>query len=115
MIGKIRKKLLSSQESTFQVEEVLVCPICERPIPSSEKDAHHLIPKSKGGKSTQFLHRICHRQIHALLSETQLAKEFNTAAALKEHPSMQQFISWVRTKPNHFYERTSKSTTLKMR
>lgn len=115
MIGKIRKKLLSSQESTIQGEEVLVCPICDRPIPSSEKDAHHLIPKSKGGKNTQYLHRICHRQIHALLSETQLAKEFNTAATLKEHPSMQKFISWVRTKPNHFYERTSKSTTLKMR
>jgi HNH endonuclease len=109
MLGKIRQKLLAQQIPEVTSETEVVCPICERPIPDSQKDAHHFIPKSKGGKATEYLHRICHRQIHALFSETQLAKELNTAEAIKEKEEMKKFITWVKTKPNHFYERTSKS------
>ncbi len=109
MIGKIRKKLQSAQAMRTIVEEQPVCPICGRAIPPAQRDAHHLIPKSKGGKSTEFLHRICHRQIHALFSETELARVLNTAEALREQPDMQKFIAWVSSKPDEFYERTSKS------
>jgi hypothetical protein len=113
MLGKIRKKLIESEPSkTVQIGPI-VCPICDRAIPQSQKDAHHLIPKSKGGKSTEYLHRICHRQIHALFSETELARKLNTAESLKEHPYMQKFISWVKTKPDSFYQRTSKSDRIK--
>jgi 5-methylcytosine-specific restriction endonuclease McrA len=91
----------------------IVCPICGRPIPSSQKDAHHLVPKSKGGKTTEFLHRICHRQIHALFTETELANQFNSAQALQDHPEMQRFNQWVEKKPNAFYERVRKSTRLR--
>jgi 5-methylcytosine-specific restriction endonuclease McrA len=59
-----------------------VCPLCGRPIPPPQQDAHHLVPKSKGGRETLFLHRICHRQVHAVLSETELARSYNTAEAL---------------------------------
>ena len=112
MLGKIRQKLLAKQipEKTSNAE--VICPICDRPIPDSQKDAHHFVPKSKGGKATQYLHRICHRQIHALFSETQLAKKLNTAEAIKEKIEIQKFIAWVKNKPPHFYERTSKSHQL---
>ena len=113
MLGKIRQKLLAD---TFPKEvsvTELVCPICDRPIPSSQKDAHHFVPKSKGGKATEYLHRICHRQIHALFTETQLARELNTAEAIKEKSEMQKFIAWVQSKPNDFYQRSSKSHQLK--
>ena len=113
MLGKIRQKLLAD---TFPKEvsvTELVCPICDRPIPSSQKDAHHFVPKSKGGKATEYLHRICHRQIHALFTETQLARELNTAEAIKEKAEMQKFIAWVQSKPNQFYQRTSKSHQIK--
>ena len=73
MIGKIRKKLISLAPTPYLKAVDVVCPICDRPIPDSQKDAHHLIPKSKGGKTTEYLHRICHRQIHALFTETELA------------------------------------------
>ena len=112
MLGKIKRKLLEQHRPDVQAEEV-ICPICERLIPSSQKDAHHLVPKSKGGRATQFLHRICHRQIHALLSENELAKHFNTAEALRAHPEMQKFIAWIKTKPDHFAERVAKSSRLK--
>lgn len=113
MLGKIRKKLIQSQVPIGLVSPKVVCPICERDIPPSEKDAHHLVPKSKGGKTTEYLHRICHRQIHALFTETELANHFNTAENLKAHPEMQKFIKWVKTKPNAFYERVRKSARLK--
>ena len=70
-------------------------------------------PEVKGGKATEYLHRICHRQIHALFTETELATQLNTASALQEHPQMQRFIHWVKTKPDHFFEKSRKSARLK--
>ena len=113
MIGKIRQKLISQAPRQMVNIQKIICPICKRPIPDSQKDAHHLIPKSKGGKTTEYLHRICHRQIHALFTESELANQFNNAAALEEHPEMQRFIQWVKSKPDHFFERTRKSIRLR--
>lgn len=78
-----------------------VCPLCMRPIPKSQRDAHHLIPKSRGGTETVILHRLCHRQIHALLTETQLARHYSSIEALKAHPDIAKFVAWVSHKPNH--------------
>ncbi len=112
MIGKIRKKLLPSILSEA-IPDPIICPICTRVIPESQKDAHHLIPKSKGGKSTEYLHRICHKQIHALFNENELAKILNTAESLRNHSDMQTFINWVKNKPDNFYERAAKSSRIK--
>ena len=113
MIGKIRQKLISLEPKLIPKDKEVICPICDRPIPESHKDAHHLVPKSKGGKTTEYLHRICHRQIHALFTETELATHLNTASALQEHPEMQRFIQWVKSKPDHFFEKTRKSARIK--
>ena len=72
-----------------------------RPIPKSQRDAHHLVPKSRGGVETVILHRLCHRQIHALLTETQLARHYASIEALKAHPEIAKFIAWISQKPNH--------------
>ena len=73
------------------------------------------MPKSKGGRSTEFLHRVCHRQIHALLTETQLARHYNTVESLKAHPELATFLAWVKTKPDDFMVRTHKSAQLRRR
>mgnify|MGYP000320534123 FL=1 len=112
MIGKIRKKLLPPVFSEIILDPV-ICPICGRSIPESQKDAHHLIPKSKGGESFEYLHRICHKQIHALFKENELAKVLNTAESLRNHSDMQTFINWVKNKPDDFYERAAKSSRIK--
>jgi hypothetical protein len=112
MIGKIRKKLLPPVFSEIILDPV-ICPICGRSIPESQKDAHHLIPKSKGGKSFEYLHRICHKQIHALFKENELAKVLNTAESLRNHSDMQTFINWVKNKPDDFCERAAKSSRIK--
>ena len=86
------------------------CPLCGRPIPPSQRDAHHLVPKMRGGKTTVAMHRICHRQVHALFSESELEKSFNTAEALLAHAAIQKFVQWVRSRPDDFFERTRRAT-----
>ncbi len=90
-----------------------ICPLCDRSIPAAQRDAHHLVPKSRGGVHTVWLHRICHRQVHALFTETELARQLQHAEALRAHPDMQRFLDWVRRKPNDFFERTRKSERLR--
>lgn len=83
-----------------------ICPLCDRPIPTSQVDAHHLVPKSKGGKVTESLHRICHRHIHANFTEAELASRYSTIDALLEVPTIQKFVAWVKTKPPEYYDRS---------
>jgi hypothetical protein len=59
------------------------------------------------------MHRICHRQIHALFTETELAKQLNSVEALLAHPGIQRFVAWVKTEPEDLMERTRKSQRLK--
>lgn len=113
MGGHIRRKLLIERLQELSVTSQLICPLCERPIPDAMKDAHHLIPKSRGGKQTQFLHWICHSQIHALFTETELARQYSTVEALLAHPEIELFVKWVKRKPNDFFEVSRKSRRLK--
>lgn len=83
-----------------------ICPLCNRPIPASQVDAHHLVPKSKGGRATEYLHRICHRHIHAHFTERELADSFSTIEALLAMPEIQKFVAWVKTKPPEYYDRS---------
>lgn len=74
--GRI-KRLRSAtliEEKQAVVLELSICALCDREIPPALSDAHHLIPKSKGGVVTVLMHRACHKQIHALFTETELAK-----------------------------------------
>ena len=110
-MGRIRRLLQQERIPVAPME--LVCPLCERKIPLSQRDAHHLVPKSKGGRKTEYLHRICHRQIHALFNETELARQYDSVDALLSHPDIATFVAWVKTKPDDFMQRTRKSHRLK--
>lgn len=82
-----------------------ICPLCPRPIPPDvPQSLHHLIPKLKGGKGgpTVLLHHICHREIHATLSEAELARIYNTPDALRSHPRLAKFYAWVAKRPPEF-------------
>ena len=117
MQGRIKRRLaeLAAPPMGVDSQDTVVCPLCDRPIPPSQRDAHHLVPKSRGGVQTTWLHRICHRQIHALLTETELAREYNQVEALRQHPELAKFLDWVRRKPYDFFERTRKSQRLRSR
>lgn len=116
MQGRIRRRQSEAQAALQRVDAAdIVCPLCERPIPPSQRDAHHLVPKSRGGVQTVWLHRICHRQVHALFSEAELERDYRDVDALRSHPLMARFLDWVRHKPDGFYERTRKSARLRGR
>ncbi|MXQ09437.1 HNH endonuclease [Alphaproteobacteria bacterium GH1-50] len=86
-----------------------VCPLCDRPIPEHVRQSqHHLVPKLRGGKGgpTVLLHQICHNEIHATLSETELARSYHTIGALREHPRLAAFIRWVQRRPPGFISKT---------
>ncbi|PVA10506.1 HNH endonuclease [Pelagivirga sediminicola] len=88
-----------------------ICPICERPIPPGARQSlHHLTPKLKGGKGGPVVrvHQICHNEIHATLTEAELARDYNTPEALRAHPRLAKFIAWVRKRPPDFHSKTPK-------
>lgn len=82
-----------------------ICPLCLRPIPPDvPQSRHHLVPKLRGGKGgdTVLLHHICHKEIHAALSESEIARDFNTIEALRSHPRIARFVTWVSKRPPEF-------------
>lgn len=88
--------------------EIPTCPLCLRPIPpDAPQSLHHLIPKLRGGKGgpTVLLHDICHREIHATLTETELARDYCEITQLQEHPRLQKFIAWIQKRPPEFRSR----------
>ncbi|MDD9910336.1 MAG: HNH endonuclease [Ahrensia sp.] len=89
-----------------------ICALCGRPVPAHAKQSgHHLVPKLKGGKGgpVVLLHQICHNEIHATLTEAELARDYATPEALRAHPRLQKFIAWISKKPNDFHSRSQKS------
>ncbi|ESQ14164.1 MAG: hypothetical protein N838_12600 [Thiohalocapsa sp. PB-PSB1] len=43
-----------------------------------------------------WLCRSCHNQVHAVLSEKELADTWNELALLREHPVILRYVEWVR-------------------
>ena len=85
-----------------------ICPLCNRPIPEGvPQSLHHLIPRLKGGKGgpVVLMHHICHKEVHATLTEAELAREWNTPEALCRHPRLARFAEWVAKRPPGFLSR----------
>ena len=85
----------------------LRCALCERPLVDGPSvDEHHLLPRSQGGREKTPIHRVCHRKIHATLSEKELARGYTSWAALRTHPEIADFIRWLANKPPTFDDRS---------
>ena len=86
-----------------------LCPLCGRDIPPDVRQSrHHLTPKLKGGKGgpVVLLHQICHNEIHASLTEAELARAYHTVEALRAYPRLAKFIKWVAKKPDDYHSKT---------
>ena len=94
-----------ANETSAMTAEHPICVLCGRQIPPDvPQSAHHLIPKLKGGKGgpTVLLHHICHKEIHATLSEAELARDYSTPDTLRSHPWLAKFAAWVGKRPPDF-------------
>ncbi|MFN3388946.1 MAG: HNH endonuclease, partial [Allosphingosinicella sp.] len=62
--------------------------------------------KSRGGWEAAPVHPICHRAIHASLSNKELERGFASAEALRAHPELAKFVAWVADKDPDFHAPT---------
>lgn len=46
-----------------------------------------------------LIHQTCHSMIHKTLTETELARSYNTVEALRSHPELARFFTWVAKRP----------------
>lgn len=79
----------------------MTCQLCQRDV--ERITTHHLKPKSRKRKNekvsnlpTALLCPACHRQIHALFTNIELASDFDSVEKLSTEPRMQKFIAWIR-------------------
>ncbi len=88
------------------------CPICGR---IEVLTRHHLIPRTRHHnkrnkrdfdrrmvKETIGICRPCHSQIHALLTEKELERDWNSIERLRAHPEVAKFAAWIAGKPGGF-------------
>lgn len=91
-------------------EDDPICALCGRPVPKGVRQSlHHLVPKLKGGKGgpVVLLHQICHNEIHASLTEAELARDYDTPEKLRAHPRLAAFVNWVAKRPPGFHKRSA--------
>lgn len=93
----------------------MICPICNRPMVDDPRftDRHHLIPKSKKGKDTILIHKVCHNKIHSIWTENELRDYYHTPERIRANANMAKFVKWVAKKPPEFYVKTKDSNTRK--
>ena len=73
------------------------CALCCRTVPSTT--AHHLVPKSRGGRETEPLCLDCHSMVHTLFDNKRLERELCSIAALRAEPAMARYLKWVASRP----------------
>lgn len=80
---------------------------------------HHLIPRrthrlkrirkafgrDRREGAVLWICRPCHKQIHVLFGEKELAERYRTREALLAHPEMAKFVAWIADKPPGFVPR----------
>ncbi|WP_100404796.1 HNH endonuclease [Bacillus solitudinis] len=89
------------------------CQLCERE--GVDRTFHHLTPREEGGAHlpTAALCIPCHKQIHALYTNAELADRLSTIEELMKDQKVRQFIKWIRKRPAQTLIRTKKSADRK--
>lgn len=106
MGGRVqRKTALARLQQDAAPPEVETCALCGRPL-GRRIEWHHIVPKSEGGRDTVPVHPICHRAIHATVSNAELARLYPTFEQLREHEDIRRFVTWIADKPPDFHAPT---------
>ncbi|WP_280768829.1 HNH endonuclease [Salipaludibacillus daqingensis] len=91
------------------------CELCERE--SVILTEHHLIPKEEGGAhlKTAFLCKPCHKQIHHLYTNKELALRLGTVERLQNDEKIIRFLRFIRKQPSSASIKLKKSNDRKQR
>jgi 5-methylcytosine-specific restriction enzyme A len=94
-------------------EQLGTCELCDRE--DVIITVHHLTPKEMGGafEPTANLCVSCHKQIHALYTNEELAIRLNTIEALQHDEKMSSFLKWIRKQPASKLPKMKKSNERK--
>jgi hypothetical protein len=57
------------------------------------------------------IHPICHRALHAHMTNAELARTGGKVEQLRERPVIARFVTWIADKPPDFHARTAKPAT----
>ncbi|WP_042462739.1 restriction endonuclease [Neobacillus dielmonensis] len=86
-----------------------VCELCGRD--DVEITVHHLLPKEMGGTfgATANLCIPCHKQIHALYTNEEIAARLTSLSDLRKDEKLGRFIRWIRKQPSSKIMKIKKS------
>ncbi len=90
-----------------------ICELCGRN--GVETTVHHLLPKEMGGTfgPTANVCIPCHKQIHALYTNEEIAARLTTLDELREDEKLSRFIHWIRKQPSTKLMKIKKSNERK--
>lgn len=113
MGGRVKRMLgMAEIEARLAREpEATNCALCGRQL-AQTVERHHLVPKSEGGTKTVPVHPICHRTIHAFVTNRELAVSYGTMDQLRERGDMRRYLRWIAGKPPSFRAPTRQRNTL---
>ena len=77
------------------------CWLCERPL-GRRVQQHHPVPKSKKGPETVPVHPICHKTVHKIFTNAELARFGDERLKLLENEELAKFLCWIAEKPADF-------------
>lgn len=75
------------------------CALCDREPISLTR--HHLLPREEGGKEEHIsmICEACHKQIHALYTNRELAIRLSTIEALQQDEKISKYLKFIRKQP----------------
>jgi hypothetical protein len=107
MAGRVKRLrgLAEAEARAATPPPAAACALCARLL-GRRIEWHHRVPKSQGGSETVPVHPICHRIIHACVSNRDLAGAYADLDALRQHEDIARFIRWIADKPPNFHAPT---------
>ena len=57
--------------------------------------------------------QLCHNEVHAILTESELARDWNTPEKLRAHPQLARVFAWLRGKPPDFHARSRRNIRMR--
>ncbi len=78
------------------------CALCRRVIPDERIpdtqviQVHHLRPEERASSPTVQLCRPCHKQIHALFTNSELRDNYDTIESLRTASRLNDYLEWIR-------------------